>query len=345
MEANMKGTRKYYLIFLLGGIFLIFSIVFGREKVWVQVGPNIRASAEIEESGRNECWIAASLKDPDFLVGISHAGRRERTCPVIVSQDGGQTWKDVIFPEGNAGFDPLVLAGPDGIMYAMVCASRGHKYSRIWSTKDKGKTWQGPTEIYSFSLDHPRMSVDTTGGLYHGRLYYAWNEVSDTIEKGKYNIYLHYSDDEGKSFIGPINLQKIEGGKLVMIDIVVLSDGTLIVPYYQYFWPLENKKNEKQPLWILTSTDGGNTFSGPQKVTNVGASAWLDVKKDFPSAFTLPIVTADISKDSLYKDRVYIVWDDCSRTKESTIWLIWSADKGKTWSEPVRVNDDPPASG
>lgn len=350
MEGNMKGIKKYYLISLLGGIFLILSLASGKEKVWVQVGPNIRASAEIEEGERNECWIAASLKDPDFLVGISHLSKgRERTCPVIVSQDGGQTWKDVIFPGGNEGFDPLVLAGPDGIMYAMVCPRGTHKYSRIWSTKDKGKTWQGPTEIYAFSLDHPRMAVDTTEGPFYGRLYYAWNQGLDTIEKGKFNIYLHYSDDEGKSFTGPIHLQKVEGGKLVMVDIVALSDGTLIVPYYQYYFPIQgkevNKKNENQPLWILTSTDGGNTFSGPQKVIEVGTSAWLDVNEDFPRAFTLPIVTADISRDSPYRDRIYMVWDESTRAGNSNIWLIWSADKGKTWSEPIGVNDNLPASG
>lgn len=348
MEEIMKRKIKYYPLFLFVAIFLIFGLLLAEEKIFVQVGPNIRASGETVQGGRNECWIAASLTDPDFLVGISHAGQRQRICPVIFSKDGGQTWKEVIFPHGNEGFDPLVLAGPDDIMYAMVCGlgmtGLGRK-TLIWSTKDKAKTWQGPTEIYSYSLDHPRMAVDTTGGSFHGRLYYAWNEVSDSIEKGKYNIYLHYSDDEGKSFFGPKQLHKEEGGKLVMIDLVVLSDGTLIVPYYQYYWPLEKKKNENQPVWILTSTDGGNTFSGPHKITTVGMSAWLEVKKDFPSAFTLPIVTADVSKSSPYRDRMYIVWDDATRTGESTIWLIWSKDKGKTWSERVKVNDNPPSTG
>lgn len=350
----MRKMKKYYLLplLLLGGIFLTFGVALEKKKVWVQVGPNIRASAEIEKYGRNECWIAADLKDPDFLLGISQTfsegGGTARICPVIVSKDGGQTWQEVTLPGGNEGFDPLVMAGPDGIMFVMLSGIYHWQglYPRIWSTRDKGETWQGPTDVYAFSLDHPRMAVDTTGSPFNGRLYYAWNEVADTIEKGQFNIYFHYSDDKGKSFTGPIHLQKVGEGKLVMVDIVVLSDGTLIVPYYQYYWPYENKKNEKMPLWILTSTDGGRTFSGPQKVIDIGASAWLNLmKKDFPRAFALPIVAADISKESPYRDRIYIAWDDCTRTGDSNIWLIWSADKGKTWSGPVRVNDNPPAFG
>lgn len=345
----MKRKIEYCIIFLFGGIFLILNFVSAKEKIWINIGPNILASSEIHESERNECWIAASLTDPDFLAGISHAGVTNRTCPVIISRDGGQTWKEVLFPEGNVGFDPLVLAGPDEIMYAMVCASGEHKFPRIWSTKNKGETWAGPTDIYSFSLDHPRMAADTTGGPFHGRLYYAWNEVVDTIEYGKFNIYLHYSENEGKSFHGPIHLHEEEGGKLVMIDIMVLSDGTLIVPYYKYFFPIQgkevSKKNEHQPLWFLISEDGGNTFSDPYKVIEVGSSAWLDLSEDFPRAFTLPICTSDTNKDSPYRDRIYIVWDDVSRTGYSNIWLIWSEDKGKNWSNPLQVNDNPPPLG
>ncbi len=347
----MKEKKSYLLILFLIGLFLISVTTIGKDEVWIEVGPNILASAEIEKYGRNECWIAASLEDPDFLIGISQSFSGYEVgdwkCPVIISHDGGQTWKDVQLPGGHRGFDPFVLSGPDGIMYVMIAATPRWLglYSRLWSTKDKGKTWLGPTEIYGLSLDHPRMAVDTTGGKYHGRIYFAWNEMGDTIEEGKYNIYLHYSDDEGKTFTGPIHLQKVAGGKLVMIEPLVLSDGTLIIPYYKFYYPLNDKKNEKKPLWILISNDGGNTFSKPQKVIDVGASGWLDVKEDFARAFTLPIATVNTSKKSLYKDRIYIVWDDYNRTGDSNIWLIWSANKGKTWTEPVRVNDNPSSSG
>lgn len=347
-EDIVRRRKKWHFLFLLGGIFLIFSYSLGKEKIWFQVGPNIRASDETDERDRHECWIAASLEDLDFLVGISHAGGRyDRVCPVIVSQDCGQTWKDVIFPGGNVGFDPLVLAGLDGTMYASVVGydRKEGPHTKIWSTKDRGDTWQGPTEIYGFSFDHPRMAIDNSGSPFHGRLYYAWNQVSDTIETGQFNIYLHYSDDEGKSFIGPIHIDKIMGGKPTMCDILVLSDGSLIVPYYPYVWPLDNKENEKKPVYLKTSNDGGQTFSGRRKIIDIGASGWLDLRKDWPNEWALPIFTADVSKESPYMDHIYMVWDESTRTGNSSIWLIWSPDKGKTWSEPVQVNDNPPASG
>jgi hypothetical protein len=342
MEEKMRVIRKYYFLYILGAICLTYNAVSGMQNFWIQVGPNIQASGKVVEGERNECWIAASLKDPDFLIGISHAGRTDRTCPVIVSQDGGQTWRDVIFPGGNIGFDPLVQAGLDGTMYAMITGldRKDVPHTRIWSTKDNGKTWLGPTEIYGFSFDHPRMAVDTSGSPFHGRLYYAWNQVSDTIETGQFNIYLHYSDDEGKSFIGPIHIDKILGGKPTMCDILVLSDGSLIIPYYPYVWPLDNKENEKKPVYLKTSFDAGQTFSERRKIIDIGASGWLDLRKDWPNEWALPIFAADVSEESPYKDHIYMVWDESTRTGNSSIWLIWSADKGKTWSEPVQVNDN-----
>ena len=363
--GDEEVERKLYWIlricFIFCGMLLIGLSCQGRDKIQVQVGPNIRVSSNTrpEEGRRNEGWIAASLEDPDFLIAVAQDDMDPtgRICIAAISKDGGYSWEEISLPEenkkfmanfppdmtGNDGFDPLALAGTNGKMYVMYTGYPGgipgwivSQHPRLWVTKDKGKKWEGPTEILGNNIDHPRMAIDMTGGPYNGRLYFAWNESDDAIEKGKYHIFLHYSDDEGKSFAGPKELQCVEGGKLVMVDIMVLSDGTLIIPYYQFFYPLNDAKNEKQPFWILTSSDGGKTFVGPQKVIDIGASR---------SAFALPIAAADGSKESAYQDRIYVAWDDCTRTGESNIWLIWSGDKGKTWSEPLRVNDNPQSPG
>jgi hypothetical protein len=314
----------------------------------IDVGPNHRASGA-DTLGRNEGWIAASLTNPKVLVAVSHVATRG--CGTMVSADGGNRWREVNLPRQDDCFDPMVVASPDGRMYILhtgrtptaASSSTGQRMDapvRVFTSSDDAKTWRGPAEMRTpLRPDHPRMVVDQTNGPQRGRLYVAWNEVSDVFMKDLYHIFLHYSDDKGASFTEPILLQSASGGKLVTTEPIVLSDGTLLVTYYQYFQPLSSRMNEKQPFYIIRSTDGAKTFGKPEKVLEVGASVWPALKSDFGSAFTLPIITADLSASSPYKDRLYVVWDDVS-TGESNIWLTWSADQGRTWSPRVRVNDN-----
>ena len=327
----------------------------------IVIGPNLRASANATEGGRNECWITASPTNPKLLIAASHASQGRgagpsgpRRCATMISRNGGQTWRDITLPKEDEGcFDPMTAAAADGRMYLLHTMS-GRNFGealgrssprrkgtiRIYSTEDQGRSWNDPVELdCPLAPDHPRMVVDNSGGPHHGRLYVVWNEVSDTFIKQKYHLFMHYSGDGGKTFSDPILLHDEEGGKLVATEPVVLSDGTLLVTYYQYYWPLSDKKNDRQPFYILRSSDGGETFGKPEKVIEVGSSAWRHLRGDFGRAFTLPIVVADTSESSPYRDRMYMVWDDVSKD-ESNIWLTWSADMGRTWSEPLRLNDN-----
>ncbi len=335
-----------------------------RNAAHVAVGPNLRVSANTTSGSRNECWIAASPANKQFLVAVSqmsadNAGTAAgpRRCMTAISRNGGQTWREITLPKQDDGaFDPMAIAGIDGRVYVMqgvlgqnanISAQGGSRREgtiRVWSTTDEGKHWRGPTELKCpVAPDHPRLVVDTTNGPHRGRLYIAWNEVADTVFKKKFHIFLNYSDDGGQTFSDPILLGAADDGKLVVTEPIVLSDGTLLVTYYQYFFPLSDKKNEHQPLYVLRSTDGGDTFDNPEKIGEVGSSGWRYLRRDFGRAFTLPIFVADTAPGSRYRDHLYTVWDD-SHDGRSTIWLSMSADKGRTWSKPRALNDNAPAT-
>jgi hypothetical protein len=315
----------------------------------IDIGPNHPASRG-DEAPRHEGWIAASSTDSKILVGVYKDGHEG--CGTTVSTDGGNLWNETALAKATECFDPMVIAGDSGVLYVLHTGTKvGATTSqtgqvqdrpiRIFSTKD-GKTWRGPTELRTpVHPDHPRMAVDRSTSTRRGRLYVVWNEVSDIIMKDQYHLFLQYSDDGGATFSEPTVIATHAGGKLVATEPVVLSDGTLLVTYYQYFLPYTSAsaaENEHQPFFVLRSADGGRTFEAPDKVFEIGMATWPQLL-GYTTAFTLPIVSADISARSLYRDRIYVVWTDVT-AGESNVWLRWSQDNGKTWASKIRVNDD-----
>jgi hypothetical protein len=326
----------------------------------ILVGPNLRASSnETAEAGdRNECWISASRTVPGFLVGVSQTFGAGRNCVTLISRNGGQTWRevDVSLPQGGC-FDTMTAAAPDGriyVMQPMIGTNFGFGPSalekgeiRMYSTADQGKTWQGPgVATCPMAEDHPRIVVDDSDGPHRGRLYLEWNEVADSVLKNRFNLFLQYSEDQGKTFSDAtlVTTAVAKGGKLVATEPIVLSDGTLLITYYQFFLQQADLINQSEPFYIVRSTDGGKTLSEPSKVITLATSAWRHKFGDYGGAFTLPIVTADTSAASRFRDRVYITWED-TRDGNANIWFIKSENKGVSWSEPKRLNDNSTTAG
>ena len=325
----------------------------------VSVGPNLR----LAPGPHNEMWVAVSQTNPDVMVAVAQEGDATSTAgrhsTTLVSRDGGRTWATVRLPGYTSGaFDPMVVVGPDGRFYVMQCVIGGTfaratvggaegsqaPAIRVWSTTGDAWTWEGPTEIRpSVQPDHARLVVDMSNGPHRGRVYLAWNDVYDSFVRDQYSMFLQYSDDEGRSFSDPMLIDMRPGGKLVATEPVVLSDGTVLVTYYQYWNPLADPRNEKLPMFVRRSTDGAKNFSPPEQVFDFGPHIWAGRRGEFQAAFTLPIVVADTSSKSPHRDNVYATWDDV-RSGYSDIWLSRSTDKGRTWSKPVRVNDNEPGS-
>ena len=336
----------------------------------ILIGPNLRASDNVRKGGRNECWISASQTKTNVLVVVCQATPSPndddqdpgtpRGCTTILSRNGGQTWHETALPKQEMGcFDTMTVSAPDGRIYVsqpmighdlgdgLETASTLTKSTiRIYTTTDGGQKWKGPADIFCpVAPDHPRMVVDDSDGPHKGRLYVEWNEVYDTVLKDRFNMFLSYSDDGGETFSDSalVTTAVSQGGKLVATEPVVLSDGTLLITYYQYWNPLSDPQNNSQPFFIVRSDDSAKTFSQPVKITEVGAAAWLYLRKDFSRTFTLPIVTADTSRSSAFRDHIYMVWEDV-RSGDADVWLLKSTDKGVTWSKPKQLNDNPPTA-
>ena len=333
----------------------------------VVVGPNLR----VGPGQFNEPWIAASPDNPDFLIAVTQTGGLSfpdpsmamtlatRSNAAFLSRNGGVSWEPVTLPGDEPGaFDPMVVPGPDGRMWILYCyvgantmgdllgeSVRSDGTIMVWSTDDEGATWTGPARLRSpVPPDHARIAADWSDGPNRGRLYVVWNDVRDSFIRDDFQLFVHTLDDGGNTVSEPKLLATIPGGKLVATEPVVLSDGTLLVTFYQYFFPLTDEKNARMPFFTMRSDDGGETFTEPEVAFRVGNHSWPYAQTEMTSAFTLPIVAWDRTGGA-HGDNIYIAWDQVSGGT-SNIWFRRSTDGGRSWSDQMRLNDnDPPAPG
>ena len=340
----------------------------------VVVGPNLR----VGPGQFNEPWIAASPDNADFLIAVTQTGGQSfpdptmaltlstRSNAAFLSRNGGVAWEPITLPGDEPGaFDPMVVPGPDGRMWILYCyvgantmggllpdqPVRSDGTIMVWSTADEGATWTGPARLRSpVPPDHARIAADWSDGPNRGRLYVVWNDVRDSFIRDDFQLFLHTLDDGGNTVSEPKLLATIPGGKLVATEPVVLSDGALLVTFYQYFFPLSDEANARMPFFTMRSEDGGETFTEPEVAFRVGTHSWPYAQTEMTSAFTLPIVAWDRT-DGPHADNIYVVWDgvtggDAAAAGTSDIWFRRSTDGGRSWSDQMRLNDNAaPAPG
>ena len=366
----VSGTLALFL--LLPAFVIAIGLISTTSRVAAQtpevvVGPNLR----VGPGQFNEPWIAASPDNADFLIAVTQTGGLSfpdpsmaltlatRSNAAFLSRNGGVAWEPISLPGDEPGaFDPMVVPGPDGRMWILYCyvgantmgdllgeSVRSDGTIMVWSTDDEGATWTGPARLRSpVPPDHARIAADWSDGPNRGRLYVVWNDVRDSFIRDDFQLFVHTLDDGGNTVSEPKLLATIPGGKLVATEPVVLSDGTLLATFYQYFFPLTDEKNAQMPFFTMRSEDGGETFTEPEVAFRVGNHSWPYAQTEMTSAFTLPIVAWDRTGGA-HGDNIYIVWDQVSGGT-SDIWFRRSTDGGRSWSDQMRLNDnDPPVPG
>jgi hypothetical protein len=204
----------------------------------------------------------------------------------------------------------------------------------VWRSEDGGRSWLAPSEIpCNPSWDHEQIVVDYTKGRFAGRIY-----IAALYDYPVYRVGVFRSDDDGRTWTGPVEAAN-GGGTLGINDVtpMVLSDGTLVVPYADFEFRPEKRPSKGKgtsSLWLVASSDGGVTFAAPRKVLTqefrIGGSDETLGVAGFPK------FAAD-SESKAYKDRIYVAWED-SRLGSYRVLFSWSSDRGKTWSPPRAVD-------
>ncbi len=262
---------------------------------------------------------------------------------------------------GYAAF-PDVCRLPNGDLYCVFYSGYGHvstpsdkwpKGGRIMAVRstDNGKTWSQPAVAIDTDLDDRDPSVAC---LKDGTLLLNWF----TLHKSQVAILIARSTDNGKTWSEPAEL-KFDSTYSFACSAPVrqLPDGSLILGLY-----CEDEKAKKTFGATVKSYDGGKTW---KDLAYIGEKAdiYLDAETD-----VVPLKDGKLlaALRSSKVDMHYAISEDAGKTwgpvrsfgfkghcpyflrHSSGVILLahrvpatslhWSADEGKTWNGPVKID-------
>ena len=268
---------------------------------------------------------------------------------VYVSNDGGRTW-DIQRMQSSKGVygDPVVRIDREGnIFYAHLSNPKGKPHGDdsfldrivVQRSEDGGKTWNdgGHSQVRgSHDQDKEWLYIDPIDGT----ILMGWTEFdkyNSSKPEDKSRILFSKSTDKGDTWSEPIIISQYEGNCLDD-DMtpegavpVVGTDGT-----YYIVWAFDSK------IYLDISKDQGNTWLDKDRVIASQVNGWAQDIPGLDRCNGMPTIKCDISMGP-YRGRLYVNWSDQRNGEDDTdIWVMYSDDRGVTWSAPHRVNDDEP---
>ncbi len=344
----MQGTRIAALGLVAAAVATVSAAPDTSPAPRIVVGPNILVSRD-GDVAHCETIVSANPKNPKNLIGGSIVMGRPDGSPLTkpyVSYDGGASWTDITLPEEmeHGGGDPQTGFGIGGTAY-FIGLSKGMNFYR---SEDGGKTW-GKAIPLGDHHDHEMLVTDDTTGPFAGRVYIT----DETDEKGskeiedlvmRRRVVLFRSLDDGRSFIGPVEVAKGDGRGLAAYNLLVLSDGTLFIPMMEYPNYAKEKEASSWKALFCVSTDGGVTFSGKRPIADVyfgGVKAMREQQKSGRiDGISGPVFGVD--PGGKFRDRIYAAWTHLDGGRFRLV-ISFSADHGATWSKPRPVDASAPA--
>jgi hypothetical protein len=204
----------------------------------------------------------------------------------------------------------------------------------VLRSPDGGKTWdKAAVAVKSFAKgnepdlqfeDEPRIFSDTNPASPHaGNLYVGWVEWQLTQSI----MLFSSSTDGGKTWSPPIRvstrpgLPRDDNGSLGGFGLAVAPDGVLSAIWH-----------DGNNITLTQSKDGGKTFTPSRPIFETAPPYFGDVP-GVSRVEGFPQMSAGKS------GKLYICWSDY-RNGDVDVFIATSADNGRTWSKPVRVNSD-----
>ncbi len=335
--TNMKLSHS------LAAVAWMFVFVSGLHAQELPKAPKSEVFTLTPEPGYfTEPGITVNPSDPKQVVAVF-----QDNAHAAYSRDAGHTWT---VAEGVAPNNYRVSGDVSTVFdnqgHAFICYIAFDKLGTFnyWAhgatrngifirrSLDGGKTWeaehipvaeQSSTPGIPFE-DKPYIVADNSKSKFAGNLYVGWTRWRLTDSQ----MVISRSTDDGKTWAAPVEidahpgLPRDDNGAAEGFDGTVGPDGTLYT-----IW------SQDDDLMFTSSRDGGKTFSRAHAVVHTAPIMFAIDTLERANGF--PQIAIDPKSN-----RLYVTWSDY-RNGDIDVFVAESADRGKHWSSPIRVNTDP----
>lgn len=262
------------------------------------------------------------------------------------STDGGYTWnyENLTSPWGVWG-DPVVVVDTAGAYYYLHLANppsgQGSWIDRIIVQKidEIGGSW----DQKSYMGKNGTKAQDKEWAVFdteNNNMYVTWTQFDQygTSDPDKFsNIHFSKSTDGGATWSEALRINEVPGN-------CVDSDNTV-----EGAVPAVGPNGEIYVGWVGPaglvfdrSLDQGETWLEEDIFVSDVPGGWDYDIPGISRCNGLPVTKCDLSGGPNH-GTIYINWtDQRNGTDDTDVWLVKSTDGGNTWTEPIRVNDDPP---
>ncbi len=290
-------------------------------------------------SSLSEPSISMNPKNTDQLVAGTVLNQ------YYISEDGGLNWTSdtLTSPEYGVWGDPCIIVDTAGDFYYLHLSNPGNGswIDRIVCQKFDFENYEWTNGTYmglngTKAQDKEWAVVDSATN----NIYVTWTQFDQygTSNPTKYsNIHFSKSIDAGLTWLDALQINEVSGD---CVDSDETTEGAV---------PAVGPNGEIYVAWsgpagivFDRSYDQGETWLDEDIFIDAQPTGWDYDIPGISRANGLPITCCDIS-NSEYNGTIYVNWSDQRNGSDDTdIWLSKSTDGGNTWTEALRVNDDPP---
>ncbi len=319
---------------------IIYLILFG-----TSFGQNQNISMGNVFDGEPFLAIQPNNSQHIVVAWIGYVGAPKTAIKTRTSFDGGQTWSNITAITHMAteygSADPSLSFDSNGnVFLSYIDYDKDTKTGAIYIRKstDGGLSWGNAVHVIDaaddpnhYPIDRPWMHIDRSGNSYDGNIYItSMSPRNFGSLNPPFHPYITRSENNGGSFntwqyLDDANWLSGDYIQQAMPTNCVSADGILYAVYPSYV-PAQNV----YPQYILaSSSDGGSSFSYHSLMTSTHN------------------VNSDLAKKG------YLILSDPSQTQHLSffylaedfgdidVFMRESFDAGLSWSQAVRINDDP----
>jgi Neuraminidase (sialidase) len=280
-------------------------------------GKNIAVPSQFKYYPLVEPTIASHPNDTNHLLAaamvVTDKNSPYESCRLssFVSKDGGVTWKETA--HDYWGYDPwvaLLSNGKAALSWLGTPKSfRGQFPMVVFSSNDGGENWNSSEEVFS-GLGHGHDGTKLVG---YKDVFYL-TTVQFNANMGADVVLYESKKNKGFSEVASIDGK---GRRLNFCEPAVLTNGRVVVP----------TMHGQGKIWVNVYQPETQKMSERYVVSN---------NPKLGRGYAR--MASDVGAQSKFTNRVYFVRAVANGSGSQGVWLNYSKDEGRTWTQEKRID-------